>query len=489
VTSAPEPRRLFLTVLAAALLLQAAWILALPAFSGSDEFDHVYKAESVAHGQVLDDGATEAGHGRLLAVPEDVVSAATAMCESYDYTGRDNCHPGEEVAPGLVSVASGAATYNPTYYAVVGLLAQPFDGAASDFAMRAYTAIIAALLLSWAAVVTSAWARNAWPLVSLLVAVTPVLVYSTSVASPNGVGYAAGCLLWAAGLGLVEGPRRPRVLALTIGALVLMATHTTGVLWLAVIAVVIALLQPLSSWRALYLQAQRPLTGAATVVCAGGLACVAWVLLAKTNAVAMTGVAEVRVPVAELVSAQLVWALQTIGAFPLRNDAAPTVVYVLWLLPFLVVIALGLRRASMRVRLAGAMLLTAWIAVPMTLTLVSYAAEGLAWQGRYALPLAVGFPALAGLALHRGTRGPSRRLCAVTVALCALAQVVSCLDVAWGETDKGIVPTFAGTGPGAIALIAVLAIAGALAPALLLRPGRHPRHDAQSMPPARLGVL
>ena len=135
-----------------------------------------------------------------------MVAAASAVCDSFDYTGHDNCHPAEDLGGDTVTVASGASTYNPAYYAVVGLMARPFSGAATDFAMRVYTAVLAALLLAWAAVVTSGWARNGWPLLALLVTATPVLIYSTTVASPNGVGYAAGCLLWAAGLGLVERP-------------------------------------------------------------------------------------------------------------------------------------------------------------------------------------------------------------------------------------------------------------------------------------------
>ena len=87
-------------MLAAALLVQAAWILALPAFRGIDEFDHVYKAAAVAHGQLLDEAPPETGRGGLIPVPEDVVAAASAMCDSYDYTGRGNCHPVEHVGAG-----------------------------------------------------------------------------------------------------------------------------------------------------------------------------------------------------------------------------------------------------------------------------------------------------------------------------------------------------------------------------------------------------
>ena len=97
-------------------------------------------------------------------------------------------------------------------------MAQPFTGAGTDFAMRAITAVLAALLLAWAAVVTSGWARNGWPLLALLVAATPVLIYSTAVASPNGVGYAAGLPAVGRRLGLVEDPGRPRLVALTTAA-------------------------------------------------------------------------------------------------------------------------------------------------------------------------------------------------------------------------------------------------------------------------------
>jgi hypothetical protein len=374
----------------------------------------------------------------------------------------------------MVTVATGASTYNPTYYAVVGLMARPFSGAAADFAMRAFTAVLAALLLAWAAVVTSGWARNQWPLLALLVTATPVLIYSTTIASPNGVGYAAGCLLWAAGLGLVEDPGRPRVVALTTAALTMMVTHSTGVMWLAFFVAVIALLQPLSRWRALFQGSPRQLTGAGGVIAVGGLASVAWVLLAKTNALGPAEGTYGQLRLGDLVNGQFAWALQTIAAFPTRNEPAPGIVYALWLVPFVFLLVAGIRSASSRLRVTTLVLLTVWVAVPLALSVVSFDSEGLAWQGRYALPLAVGFPALAGLALHRGTRGPRSIHCVAAVTLCALAQTISCVSVAWTEGDKGLSPAFAGSIPGAIVLIAALAMAGAMLPLLVARSGRPP---------------
>ena len=224
----PTARRAFGVFLAATLLVQLGWILILPAFRGIDEFSHAFKADAVSHGQLGTSGTPADGRGALLEVSRDVVEAASSLCASYRYMLPDDCHAVEKLPRDRVTIASGAATYNPTYYAVAGLLARPFTGATTDFAMRAVTAVIAALLLAWAAALTAGWSRNRWPLVCLGLATTPVLLYSSTIASPNGIGYAAATLLWAAGLGLVQAPGRPRLAAMATAAVVIVSTHTTG---------------------------------------------------------------------------------------------------------------------------------------------------------------------------------------------------------------------------------------------------------------------
>jgi hypothetical protein len=113
-------------------------------------------------------------------IPGDVVRAATAVCRSYKYTGHDNCYPIRYVGNGDVEVASAASTYNPAYYLVVGPLARPFNGAGADYAMRVVTAVLCALMMAWAAAITTRWARSVWPLVCMSIGFTPVLVYSSS---------------------------------------------------------------------------------------------------------------------------------------------------------------------------------------------------------------------------------------------------------------------------------------------------------------------
>ena len=123
-----------------------------------------------------------------------------------------------------VTVADAAVRYNPVYYAVVGTVARPFHGAGVDYAIRVATALMCALLLGWAASLIGTWARTSWLYVGLIVAATPTLVYSTAIASPNGVGYAAAPAVGPPGWGWSRETSRPRVAALLIAALTMIAT-------------------------------------------------------------------------------------------------------------------------------------------------------------------------------------------------------------------------------------------------------------------------
>src|SRR4051794_25121755 len=73
-------------------LIQSAWSLALPPFRGTDEFDHAFRAASVADGQWVSHwGVAHDGRGVLVRAPRSLVVAASPVCRSYEYTGPDNC--------------------------------------------------------------------------------------------------------------------------------------------------------------------------------------------------------------------------------------------------------------------------------------------------------------------------------------------------------------------------------------------------------------
>ena len=239
-------------------------------------------------------------------------------------------------------------------------------------------------------------------------------------------------------------------------------------MWLALMVSLLAILQPIASWRSL-VRANRPRLGAAVAVTTvATAACVAWILLAGTNSLNRVDPEIPALRYTAILRSLVLWAFQTIAAFPLRDQPAPLPVYVLWLIPFAAVMVLAWRRATRRVRLALVLLLAGWVLVPVALTVVSYASEGFAWQGRYALPLALGFPALAAFALNRG-RGIPALPAALAFTTYAVAHTVSVASVAahYGASPYG--PALATGFPGGLALATGLALVGGLLPLLLVR--------------------
>ena len=97
---------------------------------------------------------------------------------------------------------------------------------------------------------------------------------------------------------------------------------------------------------------------------------------------------------------------QMIGVFGWLDTPAPAVTYVLWTagVGFLVLVALAW--ATRRRVAALFVILAATIVVPLTLESAVYGdAGGPAWQGRYGLPLAVGIPIVAAMAVATSERG------------------------------------------------------------------------------------
>ena len=454
-------RRVFMMTFAGVLLMQLAWILTLPAFGGMDEFDHAFRAASVARGEVVGGGPTAHGRGGQVVVPADLARAASRMCASYDYTGRDNCHPVKSNHDGTVVIDSAASSYNPVYYAVAGTLSRPFHGASTDVAARCVTAMMAAALLAWAVVVTRRRTRSKWPFLALMVVTTPTLVYSSAVTSPNGVGYAAAALVWSTALAFVASDRPPPLLAFTVGSVALLVTHSTNLVWLVLIAATVLMLRSRAYWLGWIGSHRGGVLRSGAVVLATALASAAWILVQKTNHVdvddSLTRHYWPSVPA--LVGQWAVWCLQTIGAFPLRDQPAPLIAYVMWLVPFVALMVAGWRAADRRLRLAMTLVALAWLLVPTVATVRTYELIGFAWQGRYALPLAAGLPLLAAFALSARGREPRRMTVRGTLALCVLAQALCVTAVAAHSYRSEFAPSVVPGAAGAITA-AVLALLG-----------------------------
>ena len=432
------------TLLALALLaLQAAWVLTVPPFRGIDEFDHVYRAAAVAHGQVMpSERPVTDGRGDYVEVPSTLVTAATAVCESYLYTGPDNCRAARELSGGYVEVASAAARYHPAFYWLVGTASSAFEGAPRVYAMRVAGALLCAVLVACAAYALGLGSRSRWPLLGLGVAATPVFVYSTSLGAPNGIEMCAGLALWCAVIGL-GGTRLTRrderwllLLAAAAGS-VLVTTRLLGPVWFVAVVVAAAPLLGRERLRSLLARHRRTCAASVAAVAAAAGAAAWWTVVARPNSLS-GGDARPHLDLPDPVRTSLgdvpLWVLQSVAAFPTRSEPAPSVVYAAGLAALGLVGVMVVRRVPARWRwwLAGTTAL--WVGMQLAVALATYQHLGPAWQGRYALPFAIGIPVAAcALVARYADAGPPRPVAGVVVAMVAGAHAVSTVDVLRGE--------------------------------------------------------
>lgn len=425
-------RRTWFLLLVGVALLQAAWICSVPPFRAVDEFDHAYRAASVAGGEwgLATEPAVE-GRGRLVTVPRALVDAAHDVCEWYSYTGPDNCNPVTDAGADKVRIASSAIGQTPLIYAVLGVPAAPFEGNAALYVMRGIAAAICLALLALALWAMSQWARTPWPYAGLLAALTPMAVFTSIIPAGNGPEIMAGVLLWCAliGLGRVSDIRvERRLLRLALPALALLALlRQAGPAMAFAIVVLVAVLlggrRVATLWRAHWGILLR-----GTVMTLALSALQLW----WTVAVSRYPVGPLKQSGAALASADgltadpliapLVWWVQALGVFPTRTEPAPLPAYVL-----LSVVGLGLWVAALlRARRQGlTLLLIAAVTLAFPYAFALWLWDLPQWQGRYGLALGVGGLLVAGSVLDERSSG--RRGWALLVAVGVLAAQLVCL--------------------------------------------------------------
>ncbi len=455
-----------------ALLLQIAWSLSLPAFTGVDEFDHAYRASAVARGEwrshlPLPPGA----RGDMVTVPESLPPAAAPICNWLPYTSHFNCAAVDDVGGGMVTVASGAARYNPAFYWVIGTAAGEAEGVPSLYLMRLASSLLCLIMLALAAWAMSLWATTIWPKLALVVSLTPVAVCSLAVAAPNGVELCAALSLWSALLGVVRtqgapDPQRRLIWACLPGGLVLTTVRAFGPLWLALTVLVVVAMLGVAQTRSIIMTQRKAISWVAALLSGATLASGWWILSAGTNEpIQELGLSN---PVVNSFKRIPLWVFQGIGAFPTRSEPAPVLVYAV-ALPFMIAFCfLGWRAAAPQLRRALALVLGLSLLVPLLSTIAVYNSSGAVWQGRYGLPLTVGMILLVGVALEERPPRPRWRPLGlgVTAVVVTTAQVVSVVGVV--NKERALNP-FAGTSHWIMPqpwLIAVLSLAGCLVWAL-----------------------
>ena len=426
------------------------WALGSPPTGAPDERDHVINASAVARGDLVGDRLTRAQRAAL--VPGNGQKSAYRSLDAPALYGRTNtgCFAfRKEVTAAclhlsgstrVVPVVTNVSWYPPAYYALVGLLTRPVPaGSKAIYAMRLATVALMAALLTSAVASLRRGPASRLRLLGFLGALTPMVLFLDASVNPNGPEIAAGLALWASGAVLVDevgagaAPDRRLVRRVGIATVVLMLSRQDSLLWVGLIVAILLALAGRRGIASLGRAAQLRVWIAVVAVCAA--AQVAWILVVGTLSADHSVFAPLDLPAHQAIRAAIgrspEWYHEMIGTFGWLDTPSPALTVVIWTIVVGGLLALALALGRRRWWLATLVAFGITFFLPIALEFAQ--AVGWAtghWQGRYALPFAVGVPLLATMSLERD--GPGARLSAslLPVGLAVALGVASVLAFA-----------------------------------------------------------
>ncbi|ACU77004.1 conserved hypothetical protein [Catenulispora acidiphila DSM 44928] len=398
----------FLLAFVGFFLLGSAWSVAMPYDGSPDEFRHVVRAYGVLDGQI---GARADAH---ITVPQSLVptgiadqDAQSCMRWKLDVTAACVASPAPGDEHKMVVTSSGAANYDPIYYAVAGWPIKLFPNYSGIIAARLLTCLLTSVLLGGAVGVATRLARGRGPLVlgGVLLAVTPVAVNLTGAVNPAGPEIAAAVAVWTSLIAILlardDSKWTLALFGVSAGALAVL--RELGIGWLVAALVVVAFtagkerLRELARRRSV--QIWSALVVVATVVGA------AWILLSTQSNLPTGGQSTAATPhgvellVKELTHRVPFYTNGLVGLTSFGDVAIPLPLVLAWFAAVGAVLVTAARRGGVRVLLQLAAIVGGSYLFLIAADLRAASTDFWFSQGRYALPMLVGAPILAGYVL------------------------------------------------------------------------------------------
>jgi hypothetical protein len=390
-------------------LINAAWALACPYAGSPDEVRQIIRAAGVAEGQVFARPVAlpaMAYTGAYQSVPSGLVRGGAPGYENfYCYleipTRSAACGPvpGGPGANIQRTYLTGNGRYNPIYYAAVGgpLVALP-DWTGILLA-RLISAALCAGFLASAWLSCREWRRSPMLIAGLVIAATPAFFEMAGAIDPNSLEMAAGISLAAAAIPLLldEGSpdahrwlRRAAVAAIGIGQFRALGPELIACL-LAVLLIPPARARLRYVWQ---LQSARWWSAGVVVSCFFGTL---WTIAFKTYVVAHLprGTFTLGQVLKNEATGHLLKIVRQIFVGFAYVALPPSLIFTVWAvaLGFVLISAFAWGTQVGRWRLT--VLIAGTLALPVLSDALTANTYGLAFQGRYVFPLAVGIPLLA----------------------------------------------------------------------------------------------
>ena len=397
-----------------------AWVFANPPGAAADEPANDVKAIAAGRGELL---------GRPGTLPPAVV-------ERYGMTGPRYAFASAttrwvHIPPPLAPVGFGCTAFHaeraatclneaatqpandeqPTYTGTYQPFVYLFPGALARFAHDPITALwlirLGNALLCLALVAGAAWLLTSTPamspsLLGLLMAVTPMVIFSSAIVSASGPEICAGIAFYAAILRLARPAPMGRVewLALAASGVVLALSRPVGVVWIGLGLGFLALIGNPATLLARF-RAGFPwsVIGGSALALAVTLS-LGWEALVEPHP-------HLRLADSIALLPSAIWNLpdnfrQMVGVFGWVDSYMPTAAYGFWDVAMLALIATAFLLGSPRQRRVLALMIVALVGVSLLVALVILMPNGFALQGRYVMALGVAIPLFAAevVALH-----------------------------------------------------------------------------------------
>lgn len=421
--------------------LLACWSAAIPLMGSPDEPSHVIKAAAVARGQWSGElgpppeHTLRPGAATLVQLPADYAAALTLPnCFAFRSDVPASCQQDLEIAgPELVPVETFAGQYPPLYYVLVGWPSLFLGVEASIYAMRLVSALLTAGLLTWGCHRLTRIPDNRTALWGAVAAVTPMTLFLGATVNPQGLEISLAFSFWAACLALVA--RRgtvtgPALIQAAVSGALLVNVRTSAPFWAIVIVVVTLVLAPPGRWRELL--AHRYSRWVGGLAAAASVTAVTWVAVHRdvvTGGDLYPQFSDLRLTLFSIAGRTNDYALNMVGNFGWLDAPAPALTTTAW---YIAVGSLSLAALALdappRKKAALVGLMLAVLAAPFAFQIPTATNAGLIWQGRYALPIAIGIPIIGGILLGEQTtevRVAMLRLARATIPVFTVGHVAA----------------------------------------------------------------
>lgn len=414
-----------------------AWVLATPIFAAPDEPFHVIRAASAGRGELL---GTETPKGQTpiefgnaavdVSAPGVYANASEVACFAFRPNRTADCYELAEQER-AVTMITYVGHHPPAYYATIGFLTRWLAaGDAQVYLMRSLGMLAIAALVASGIVSLGRLLSPMWAGVGLAVSLSPMALFLASTVSPSGieVGAAIAVFINGAVVAIDRTAIGTRVVdRLGVAAVVLVLTRALSPLWLAVIGLALLLLATREQLTAIARDRRfRIWTG----VFAIGVAVQAWWFLYADPFGHFVGT-PVHAGALELVRTSFGKSVRTlaemVGVFGWLDTRSPAFTFVVWGLALGALAGLALAFASARFVRALVVVTVGALGLPVLIESLGAGQAGFIWQGRYSMPVAVGVPLLAGVAIGSAEplRAAGRRLPWVLVGGLVLAQIAA----------------------------------------------------------------